>query len=88
MKILKPLNSFVYFKIPKEKKTTASGIILAPAVDRHKTKDEGIVIDDATATLREGDVIFVDKYTSSQIDEDEDFDYYVIDFSSIYGVKE
>lgn len=83
---MRPLNSYVFFRIKKEEPKTKSGIVLAPTVDRHKSKDRGEVIEDATAVLKEGDIIVVDKYTSTQIDEDDDYDYYVIDFSSIYGV--
>lgn len=84
---MKPLNNYVFFRIKKEETKTSTGIILAPTVDRHKSKDKGEVIEDATSTLNEGDIIIVDKYTSTQVDEDEDYDYYVIDFSSIYGVE-
>lgn len=85
---LKPMNEYVFVKIPKEKKETKSGIILANTVDRSKSKDKAIVIEDSTSTLNEGDEILIDKYTSTKVDEDEDNDYYVVAFSDIYGVIE
>lgn len=83
---IKPLNDYVFCKIPKEKKTTTSGIILAPSVDRSKSKDKAIVIDDSTGVLEEGSKVLMDKYTSTLVDTDDDNDYYVVAFSDLYGV--
>lgn len=85
---LRPMNDYVFVRIPKIKQTTSSGILLAPVVDRSGKKDRAIVIDDSTSVLKEGEQVVIDKYTSALIDTDEDNDYYVVAFSDIYGVVE
>ena len=82
--IVKPKNGYVYVRIPKMK--SVAGILLANNVDRTVQKDKGEVLSSDDTNFAAGDTVLMDRYTSVQVDEDENYTYYIVSGTNIYGV--